>query len=67
MDPDANLKEQLEIAKEIKNTWDDCNADGLLTWKQEEYVAELANRLSELVLSLNEWIVKGGLPPKHLV
>ncbi len=63
MDPDANLKEQLEIAQEIQKVWDDCNADGTLTAGQRDYLADKAGRLSELVEALDEWIRKGGFLP----
>lgn len=51
MDPRANLREQLELARRIV----DCNdAD-----------VDDAPRLAELVLALNEWIGMGGfLPPQ---
>jgi hypothetical protein len=50
MDPDANLEEQLFLAKKIQN---------------EQAVNENdLNRLTELVVALNEWIQKGGALPK---
>ena len=49
MDPVANKKEQRQIAGDILGVWDDCNADGTLTAGQNEYVAERAYRLAELV------------------
>jgi ribosome assembly protein YihI (activator of Der GTPase) len=63
MDPDANLKEQLEIARAIRASYDDCNADGTLTEGQQQYVAEIAERFSELALALDVWISKGGFLP----
>jgi hypothetical protein len=50
MDPDANLKEQLEIAKAI--------ADGTYEGSDD------AERLAELVLALDEWIKSSGFLPK---
>lgn len=51
MDPNANLKEQLEIARAILS--------------DDEYDTGYdAVRLAELVEALNEWIVKGGFLPK---
>lgn len=48
MDPDANLREQRELAQAIIN---------------EEAGAIEAERLAELVLALDEWIDKGGFLP----
>jgi len=55
MDPVANKLEQVSIALEIARIWDDCNADGTLTTGQMEAVADLANRLAELVTALAGW------------
>ncbi len=63
MDSVANLKEQLEIAREIEHTWNLGNDDGTLGADQMERVAALADRLSELVLALDEWQRKGGFSP----
>jgi hypothetical protein len=49
MDPNANLKEQLELAKRLI----DDNTD-----------QDAAYRLAELVLALDEWIRKGGFLPE---
>lgn len=49
MDPTANLKEQLELATQLIDTGED--------------VANRSYRLAELVLALNEWILKGGFLP----
>jgi hypothetical protein len=56
MDPNANLKEQLELAKNIleypaQSDMDTINGD--------------AERLAELVLALDEWISNGGFLPKR--
>ncbi len=51
MDPEANYKEQLQIAQNIVN-------DGLDGCLSE------ARRLAELVVELNEWLERGGFPPK---
>lgn len=52
MDPDANLKEQLALAKRITEYAgsDDSDPDAV--------------ELAELVIALHEWIGKGGFPPK---
>ena len=65
MDPDANLKEQLEIVRDIQKVYDDCNADGTFTEDQEVHLGEQAGRLAELVEALDGWIVKGGFLPKR--
>lgn len=63
MDPDANLKEQREIAREIQAIWDDCNEDGTLTFPQMAAISDKAGRLAELVEALDKWISKGGFLP----
>jgi hypothetical protein len=63
MDPNANLKEQMEVAAEIQQLWAGCNDDGTLPREQMEQASELALRLSELVLSLDHWLSKGGFLP----
>jgi hypothetical protein len=69
MDPDANLKEQLEVAAAIQEARDEYDRDSA-TWgsgddkEWNEQQAERAMRLAELVEALNEWILKGGFLPK---
>lgn len=63
MDPDANLQEQLQIARNIETTWDNCGEDGNLTLESLNHVADQANRLAELVLALNTWICRGNFLP----
>ncbi len=63
MDPIANLAEQLEIAREIQSIWDACNDDGTLEPEQQEHVADIGNRLADLVLALDQWQRKGGFSP----
>lgn len=53
MDPDANLREQLELA----NAW--VNAD-----EGVEVDGADALRMAELVLALDEWIRGGGFLPE---
>lgn len=55
MDPEANLKEQREIARQL--------VDG--TIESEGYLEERATRLAELVLALDEWIRSGGFLPRQ--
>lgn len=54
MDPTANLKEQLELAREF--------VDETVRYPDQ---LENAERLSELVLALDEWIRKGGFLPEQ--
>lgn len=51
MDPDANLKEQLKIAELMR--------EGV------SLAGDYPDRLVELVLALDEWIVKGGALPER--
>lgn len=53
MDPNANLKEQLDLARDIIRQADSENPD--------DYVlAGQAMELAERVQALNDWINKGG-------
>lgn len=62
MDPDANLKEQRELAAKIIRGTDESD-DRLLSEKMDEFVTD-ADRLAELVQALDEWLTKGGSLPK---
>lgn len=69
MDPEANLKEQLDICQRMKKRTDEFNQDenqwgsgDVMDWQKEQ--ADDGARLAELVEALNEWITRGGfLPP----
>jgi hypothetical protein len=50
MDPNANLKEQLDIARKLLD--DPIGEDDV-------------DRLAELVVALDEWISNGGFLPKR--
>jgi hypothetical protein len=63
MDPKANLKEQLAIAHEITDVWDNCNEDAILPQEQLVDIAEQGYRLAELVIVLDSWIRNGGFSP----
>ena len=63
MDPDANLREQLEISADILAVMDAADEDGSLTPVQLENLAGYAARLAELVQALNTWICRGGALP----
>ena len=59
MDKDACLKEMVELAASIRASYEDESGNGV---DQED-----ANRLAELVESLDSWIRRGGgLPIKWL-
>lgn len=58
MDPDANLKEQLELAHEIQELWDQDEEV-----PDTEEIAIKGERLAELVLALHEWRKSGGFDP----
>lgn len=61
MDPDVNIREQIELARAIIASLDmDLLAMSTI---QTEIVIERANSLAELVLALDKWIVKGGFLP----
>jgi len=58
MDPNANLREQLQLAEmitEVADSDDDFRLDDLLS---------NATRLAELVTALNQWISNGGFLPE---
>ncbi len=64
MDPKANIREQLDIARAIQGIWEHCDDDtGELSETQRIAVSGMADRLSELVLSLDAWQRKGGFSP----
>jgi hypothetical protein len=54
VDPDANLKEQLELADSINKSAESGFESPDDAW-----------RLAELVLALDEWIKKGGFLPQR--
>lgn len=54
MDPNENLREQRELAEAIIRTMDD---EGVVS-------AYDAERLAELVLALDSWLLKGGASPR---
>lgn len=60
MDPDANLKEQLELVEKMRLAYDETDDNGI---DQDD-----ANRLAVLVIALDNWISnKGFLPAKWRV
>ncbi len=66
MDPDANLKEQLELADEINAAFDAIPDDeDDLTIDNAFAVASKAARLAELIRGLDQWLLKKGFKPKR--
>jgi len=65
MDPNANLKEQLDLVRAINQIRDNCGADGSYTDAQLTALAGYAERLAELVEAMDGWIRKGGFLPKE--
>lgn len=54
MDPDANLREVLDMAHKLAYEKNTCDPDAAIL---------RAERLACLLLDLDEWIVKGGFLP----
>lgn len=61
MDPNANLKEMVNLAESI--LLEDDAYDGCTVPVMEPEMWDKAVRLAELVSALNKWIVKGGFLP----
>lgn len=68
MDPDANLREQCDLARCIIEAQDDVN--GLDRHLPEAYrrttgrdLDDDVTRLAELVQALDQWLSNGGFPP----
>ena len=55
MDPNANLAEQLELARELQYT----------TGRGDVISESDVARLCELVLTLDEWLRRGGFLPER--
>ena len=58
MDPDANLREQLALARAIQALIDRAPEPNAALRAE---LMQKADRLAELVLALNEWRAIGGL------
>lgn len=65
MDPDSNIREQLEIAAEINAIRDEMSDESTAERMRAagERLVDLSFRLAELVESLNTWICRGGALP----
>ena len=60
MDPNGNLKEQLELARKLLTTCQNIKTGA--SWITPSH-SEIA-RLAELVLALNEWLANGHSLPQ---
>lgn len=64
MDPEANIREQREIAQQLREL---LNPPELVTPEEGSdtglEVIALADRLSDLVIALDEWRSRGGFDP----
>jgi hypothetical protein len=64
MDPQANIREQRELAQQIIDRTDAADKDDRpFTGKEQTAHMEDADRLAELVLALDEWRRRGGYDP----
>jgi hypothetical protein len=64
MDPNANLEQQLDLAREI--TEDNPDADNLEAVEAfNERQQMRADQLAEHVIALHEWITNGGFLPSE--
>lgn len=57
MDPDANLEQQLELARELISKWEKPAGADI------HEMAEQGGELAELVLALDGWLQNGGFLP----
>ncbi len=63
MDPDENLKEQLELVAWLEGGWADAGPHDLYAFTMEKQAK--VERLCELVTALHGWLSKGGFLPKE--
>ena len=59
MDPEANMREQLELSREISTALEGDPDDGIQN-EELTLIAIYAGRLAELVIALDEWKRRGG-------
>lgn len=59
MDPDANIREQIELARHMIDQFDAADEDNPTLGIDPHD----ADRLAELVLALAEWRARGGFDP----
>ena len=55
MDPEANMREQLELAAEVMVIWDRCPEDGQFGWADMDRLCNIAYRMAELVQAMSEY------------
>lgn len=60
MDPNANWKETVSLAHSIQEKADNYDEAQMKKYQ----IVDDALRLAELVIALEEWLAKGGFPPK---
>jgi hypothetical protein len=65
MDPDANLREQQQLAAALLEQLDHIPDAWAMTTSEAADVATMANRLAELVQALDDWIRSGGYLPNR--
>ena len=65
MDPTANLREQLELASRFLLEWDASGDDDSPYSDADTFNPHDVARLAELVIALDEWMQRGGYPPRQ--
>lgn len=65
MDPNANLDELMERARDIMRWTDDPNRTETELPEDLERVIIAGIRMSELLIALDEWIQNGGFLPNQ--
>lgn len=67
MDPNANLDQQLELAKRIVRIVDGCpeGGTGQMSVVNIEALISAAEELAERVESLDHWLTSGGRVPER--
>lgn len=65
MDPNANCREQCELARDILGIceWRTDSGEFPQEWQLQD-IANLAEALAERVLALRDWLKAGGYFPK---
>jgi len=63
MDPDANIREQVELAERIQRRIDSEHQG--VAGPALQGVIDDADRLAELVIALDGWVARGGFLPQR--
>ncbi len=63
MDPNATLEEIRRLSRKIRDNVTESITDDALPGSTDDFVRD-ADRLAELCLSLDEWVLKGGFLPR---